>query len=199
MRSALDIGENMKQDNKISYINKSSMGTYLTFSAIGIDKTGVIAAIAKTAKQCESNMLSNKLSVAGDNFAMITHFSGTWHAIAKLEACLVKLAQKHEWQIQLKRSEPKHKHQSNVPYYIQVITLDRVGILHELTNFFARKGILVDELQCDTFIAPKTDTVMANIHFNIYIPVKTNIALLRESFLIYSEEHNLDVVMEPLK
>lgn len=173
--------------------------SYLTLTALGTDKPGIVATITKVAKQCKCSLTSSKLSVTGDTFATIFSFSGTWHTIAKLESHLQKTAHKHQWQIHLKRNQGNNQHSHYIPYYIQVIALDKPGILLTLTSFFSKEGIQIDELNCETFTAPKTSTLMANINFHIFVSTKTNISSLRESFLLYSEEHHLDVVMEPVK
>lgn len=181
-------------------MNKSKIETYLSLCALGEDKPGIVTAFAKAAKSNQCSIVSSKLSVSGDTFALIIHFIGSWHAIAKLESALQKLAQKHEWQLQLKLNQNVNTTRtSTVPYYVQVISQDRLGIIHDLTSFFSRKSINIEELQSEIFFAPKTTTVMAHLSFNIYVPIKTNIAAFRESFMLYSEEHNLDVVMEPIK
>lgn len=184
---------------KKSLPNESVSEICLSVSLLGEDKTGIISSLAKCSKNLGCSILSSKFSTAGDNFALIAHFSGTWHSLAKLETSLQRLAQKQAWLLQTKRSVNTKAPLKAIPYYVQVITLDRVGILFELSQFFNSKNIPIDELQCDTFLAPKTSTLMAHIHFNIYVPINMNMTTLRENFMLYSEEQNLDVVMEPVK
>lgn len=175
------------------------MQTTLALTAIGQDHPGVMNLFAKSAKTCHCTMLCTKASVFGDTFTLMTNFVGSWHGIAKLESVLLKLCQKNDFMIQTKRNQQQHTKFSGVPYYVQMIAPDRPNILFELTQFFSRKGIPLDEIQCDTFPAPKTGTLMANVGFQVYIPAKMHITTLRESFMVYSEELNLDVVMEPIK
>jgi len=171
----------------------------ILISALGEDRPGAIHIFAKAAKQCECSILKSKLSTMGNTFALILEASGAWHAIAKLENLLVGLAQKNDINLQLRRIQPNNIKISEVPYYIQVISPDKPGILFALTQYFHKKSMNIDELHVEHFFAQKTGTPMTSISFHTYISVKANLTTFREGFLLYCEEYNLDIVMEPLK
>tara|TARA_R110002110_G_scaffold400317_1_gene616636 strand:- start:57228 stop:57770 length:543 start_codon:yes stop_codon:yes gene_type:complete len=171
----------------------------ILISALGEDKPSTIHLFSKAAKQCNCSIVTSKLSATGDSFGLLLEASGTWHAIAKLESTLEKLAKQQDISLQVKRAQTTKNKESKVPYYIQAISPDKVGILFALTYFFHKKAMNVDELNVEHFIAQKTGTPMTSISFHTYIPVKANLTSFRESFLLYCEEYNLDIVMEPLK
>jgi glycine cleavage system transcriptional repressor len=79
-----------------------------------------------------------------------------------------------------------------------VIAEDRQGILNELALFFVQQGISLDQMDCETYDA-KNHTTMTSISFIINIPVKQHIASIRERFMVYCEDRNLDAVIEPYK
>ena len=53
-------------------------------------------------------------------------------------------------------------------------------------------------METETYTA-KNQTVMSNISLLVNIPVKKHIATLREKFIVYCEDLNLDAMIEPVK
>lgn len=178
---------------------KLEMRHTILISALGGDRPGIIYLFSKAAKQCRCSIVTSKLSSVGDTFGLLLEASGTWHAIAKLESTLPRLAKELEVSLQLRRVQETNTKESKVPYYIQAISPDKVGILFAITQFFQQKAMNIDELNVEYFIAQKTGTPMTSISFHTYISAKDNLTSFRESFLLYCEEYNLDIAMEPLK
>ncbi|MCS5712467.1 ACT domain-containing protein [Candidatus Berkiella aquae] len=170
---------------------------YLVITALGSDRLGILETFTKLSKQCGGNILESKLSTMGEECAILFHLSGTWNAIAKLEAALPSLAELHRFAIHCKRTLPKNAANA-LPYQVQVFAKDRPGILNELATFFSRQGILVDKMETETYLA-KNNTTMSNIILAINIPAKLHIATIRERFMEYCEDRNLDAMLEPSK
>ncbi len=170
---------------------------FLVITALGSDKLGILETFTKISKQCGGNILESKLSTMGEECAILLHLSGTWNAIAKLEAALPSLAETHQLAIHCKRTCPKNTLNA-LPYQANVFAKDRPGILNELATFFTRLGILVDKMDTETYAA-KNNTSMTNITFMVNIPAKLHIATVRERFMEYCEDKNLDAMLEPAK
>ncbi|MBI2792623.1 MAG: glycine cleavage system protein R [Gammaproteobacteria bacterium] len=170
---------------------------YLVVTALGSDQIGVLEAFTKTSKQCGCNIIESKLAKVGEECSLLLHLSGTWNTVAKLEAALPPLAEQFGLSIHSKRTLPR-KNQPALPYQVQVIAEDRQGILNELALFFVQQGISLDQMDCETYDA-KNHTTMTSISFIINIPVKQHIASIRERFMVYCEDRNLDAVIEPYK
>jgi glycine cleavage system transcriptional repressor len=137
------------------------------------------------------------MTSAGQEFAMIMHISGSWSTIAKLEAALPNLGKKHNLSIESRRTQPKTQSHPILPYAIQIIGLDKPGILGEIAHFFSSESIMIHTLTMDTQILPSSHSQIVSINLTIQIPAKTHLATLRERFLEYCEDRNLDALMEP--
>ena len=170
---------------------------YLVVTALGNNQIGILEAFTKVSKQCGCNILESRLASMGEECTLFFHLAGTWNTIAKLEASLPTVAQQHSLTIQTKRTSPR-ENVSALPYQIQVAAHDRAGILYELALFFSQQNIHIEKMECETHVA-RNNTKMTNIHLLIHIPVKRPIATLREDFIVYCEDRNLDAVMEPFK
>src|SRR5690606_11049511 len=119
-----------------------------------------------------------------------------WHSIAKIEANLPKLSKKHDILIQTKRSEENSDSFQAIPYTIQVIAVDRVGIVYDIADFIEKQSIMIDDLTTENFVAKRSKTPMFGINMTVRIPNDTHLPSLREKFLIYCEDKNIDAILE---
>jgi glycine cleavage system transcriptional repressor len=169
----------------------------LIIVAHGHRDNGLLDAIARACKISGCNILESKLTSIGESCTFISAVAGSWNTIAKLEATLPPLAEQLDFSIELKRML-MGKEEASLPYQVQVTAHDRPGIINDLTTFFAQQQVKIEEMECQTYQA-RNHTSIANIHLMVSIPAKQHLANLRERFIVYCEDRNLDVVMEPYK
>jgi len=171
---------------------------YLVISAIGTDRPGIVNELAKACSANLCNIIDSRMTVLGGEFAVIMMVSGAWDAIAKLESNLNNLSRQLELTTTI-----KHTGERNVPpalvYSVNVVALDNPGIVHEIAQYFSRQEINIDDLQTGTYSAPHTGTKMFNLNMVIRLSADTHIASLREEFMDFCDDMNLDAVIEPLR
>lgn len=172
---------------------------YLVISALGADKTGIVDELARVASDCRCNIADSRMIVMGQKFAIIMMVSGTWDAIAKLEVQLPALGRRLHLEIISKRTESRAPQKQAIPYNVHVIALDNPGIVHEIANFFASQGINIEAMETNTYAAPHTGSQMFALSMTVNIPASVHIASLRESFMIFCDDRNLDAIIEPFK
>lgn len=170
---------------------------YLVLTVLGATKTGALCELTRISKQCGCSILESKSATLGTESAMFFHFSGSWSAIAKLEAALPGFAQENQLAIHIKRTQDLER-KPTLPYQIQIIAEDRVGILHDLASFLSRHRIAIETLDCETHTT-RNKTQRVSINALIGIPAKTHIAGIREGFLSYCEDKNLDATLDPYR
>lgn len=170
---------------------------YLVITALGSDRIGILEAFTKVSKQCGCNIIESNLSTLGKECVIHLHLAGSWNTIAKLEATLPAFAQESGFALQSKRTFPSEASEA-LAYQVQVVAQDRPGILNELALFFTQYRINIEQMECETYTI-KNNTLMTNITFFIHIPAKQHLATLREKFMTYCEDRNLDALMEPYK
>lgn len=172
---------------------------YLLLTAIGPDTPGALAHLSKTFAKQNCHIIESKLQRIGQDVAFFAALKGNWHAIAKLEAQLPALEKKTQLSFQSKRTEDPHQFPDGLPYQAQIIGEDKPGILSALFQFFSKHQIQVDQCSAETFMPPKTTTVMCNMNLLLRIPVGSHLANIRDTFLSYCEDKNLDALLDPLK
>lgn len=175
------------------------MTTHLVITALGDDKPGIVNSITETIMESGCNLENSRMSVLGGEFAVILLASGNWNTIAKLESQLAALQDSLGMHIFSKRTETRMAKKNVMPYCADVISIDHPGIVHQLSNFFASKNINIEELTTSTYSAAHTGTPMFSVHMEVGIQSDTNIAELREAFMDFCDNLNLDAVLEPIK
>lgn len=86
-----------------------------------------------------------------------------------------------------------------ITYSVNVVSLDHPGIVHEIANFFSMRRINIEDLQTSTYCAPHTGTQMFNLTMTINLPADTHLATLREDFMVFCDDRNLDAMIEPVR
>jgi glycine cleavage system transcriptional repressor len=171
---------------------------YLVISTIGTDQPGIVNKLALTCSNNNCNIIDSRMTVLGGEFAVIMMVSGTWDAIAKLEKALPGLSEELNLTTTVKHTTQRNNAPS-MAYSVCVVALDNPGIVHELAQFFSSQNINIDDLVTGTYSAPHTGTQMFNLNMNIRIPADTHIATLRDEFMEFCDDLNLDAIIEPLR
>ena len=83
------------------------MKQHLAVSAIGSDRTGMVHELTRVISECGGNISESRMASLGTEFAMLLLVSGNWHALAKLETELKRLAETGNLSVHLKRTEPR--------------------------------------------------------------------------------------------
>lgn len=171
----------------------------LVISALGRDRPGIVDKLSKAAADNDCNIVDSRMTVLGGEFAIIMLLSGNWNAIAKVEGSLPTLAKELDMTIISRRTEARATQANLLPYSVQVVALDHPGIVHQIANFFASQDINIQDLYTDTYYAPHTGTPMFALSMTVDVPSRVHIATLREQFMVFCDELNLDGVIEPSK
>lgn len=173
--------------------------THLVISAIGEDRPGIVEGLSRTILESGSNIEDSRMSALGGTFAVVMLVSGNWNTLSKLDSTLAALGREQALDIITKRTGPRQPQARTLPYSVEVVALDQPGIVHQLAGFFSARGINIQEMTTDAYSAAHTATPMFTAQMVIGIPAEEHIASLREDFLDFCDELNLDGVIEPIK
>lgn len=172
---------------------------FIVISALGDDRPGIINRITDPISAAGCNINDSRMTILGGEFAVLMLVEGPWNTIAKLEEQIPALAQRLDLTITTKRTEPRRDDGKLLPYAVNVIALDHPGIVNQLAGFFSSRDINIHELYTDSYRAAHTGTQMFSANMVIHLPASVSIAQLREDFLDFCDQLNLDAVMEPYK
>lgn len=172
---------------------------YLVITATGEDQVGLVQRFTSRIVDAGCNIEESRMALLGGQFALIMLVSGRWDALTRLEDRLSSVGEELGLSILQKRTRQLERKAPLVPYNINVVAMDHPGIVHNLSNFFAQRGINIEELATDTYPAPHTGTPMFSVNMTVGIPADTHIPTLRGDFLDHCDSLNLDAIFEPAR
>ena len=175
------------------------MEQLIVISAVGGDRTGVVHDLTQIIMDCGGSIKDSRMTTLGEEFAMLLLVSGNWHSVSRMEQDLTRFADDKGLIIQLKRTQPKQPSKELLPYAIEIVCLDQLGIVHNLAGFFVGHSIEIVEVTTRSYPAAHTGTTMFSVQMFINIPAAIHIAVLREEFMEFCDRLNLDAIMEPVK
>ena len=172
---------------------------FLVISALGEDRPGLVNELTRAILDSGCNIVDSRMTVLGGEFAIILLVSGNWSAIAKLESLREALEKRLVMTLTTKRTEPRVPGGNLLPYAVDVVSIDQPGIVHHLAEFFSARNINIENLDTSSYAAAHTGTPMFSVHITVGIPAELHIATLREQFMDFCDDLNLDAIMEPIK
>ena len=129
------------------------MKTYLAISAVGRAQTNLLDQLSRAVLDCGCSIRESRMSLMGNEFAMIFLVEGNWNNVAKLEAVLPGLEKRLELALTAQRAELRRAESNLLPYAVEVVALDQPGIVHHLANFFSTRGITICDLFTNAYAA----------------------------------------------
>lgn len=161
-----------------------------------------------------NNFITQILPVISDNLCKIIEvrstrlsdltagyllIEGNWNQIAKLEAALEIL--KHKLDIRIHKIRPEKSSNSTeyLPYSIETISIDRHDIIGCISQFLVARSITIEEIIGSRYQAAYLQSDVFSTRFVIFIPPELRILSLREEFLDFCDQMNIDAILEPIK
>ena len=166
---------------------------------MGHNHLGITEGLTDTIVECGCNINDSRMAVLGNEYAALILVSGNWNSVAKLETLIPKLEDRLDLSIQIKRTEPREASNDVVPYGVEVVALDHPGIVYDISNFFYRRQISIEDLYSTVYPAPHTGAKMFSLHMTVGIPADTAIAAIRGEFMDFCDDRNLDAMLAPVK
>jgi glycine cleavage system transcriptional repressor len=175
------------------------MKQFIAISAIGGDRIGLVHDLSKVVADCGGSISESRMTALGNEFAMLLLVAGNWHSIARIETELAKLAEASGLTVQVRRTAERPAREDMVPYSVDVVCIDQAGIVSGLSGFFAARGIDIGELSTRNYSAAHTGAQMFSVYMVVNVPARIHVGALREEFMDFCDEMNLDAILEPVK
>ena len=172
------------------------MNKHFVISALGQDKPGIVNSLSKNILDFGGNITDSRMSVLGDEFALVMLIMGSDEAISNIEKSLPGIQDSLGLTIISKQTDPRVSEERRLPYCVSVVSMDNPGIVHDVTSFLSDRGINVEELSTSTYSAAHTGAPMFSLDLNISLPADVNISRLRSDFLSFCDGLNLDARLE---
>tara|TARA_R110000764_G_scaffold9797_1_gene30913 strand:+ start:199 stop:756 length:558 start_codon:yes stop_codon:yes gene_type:complete len=170
---------------------------YLVINVMGQETTALASLLTRLCTEQRCAIISSRMSRHGTCAVLLLQVGGNWDALARLETLLPPLAKREHFVLSMSRSQSLEERPQALPYNVFVTAAQRPELVGELCTFFQQLSIDIEDLQSFTYLAQHTNTPMLNLTLTIAIPARTQLSWLREQFLDFCDELNLDAVIEP--
>jgi len=175
------------------------MQNYIVLTALGENHPQIIEKFTKAIKECGCNIIDSRVIVLGKELSLSVMLSGSWNAVAKLEHMLPTLRKQLNVDFQFRRTTTPDKPGRCMPYAIDIVSMDRIGIVHDIADFLVTNHIDIHDMYTNTYQATNSGTPMFSLHVTINVPADISISAIRGDFIDFCDRLNLDAIMEPVK
>ncbi len=171
----------------------------LTITALGNKSTHYIAEILAAISSCDCNVKELRSSHLAQSTASYLLVESNWNHIAKLETVLDSLQKRLGIHIQTLRPEPNLKEYDGIPYSLETISLGRNNVVESITSFLFEHDISIEEINASKYQTPYIQSSVFSTKFILIIPPEVRLLALREEFLDFCDNLNIDAIIEPIK
>jgi glycine cleavage system transcriptional repressor len=171
----------------------------LAISVLGNGAKEFLVESLAAVSNCQCNVLELRTSNLTRLTAVYMIMDGNWNHIARLEGILEGIAKRLMLQITFLRPEQENKAIAGVPYTLETISLDKKDLLYSITSFLDEHGIMIEEISANRQHAAYFDNTVFTSKFILLVPDDVRILSLREEFLDFCDNLNIDAILEPIK
>lgn len=171
----------------------------LVITALGSDRPGIVNDLSTLVASHRCNIQDSRMTVLGGEFAIIMMIAGSDEGITELEEKLGSEAEALNLTTIIKRTKGRETCNDTIAYVTEIIAIDNPGIVSDITGFFSHRKINIDDLTTGTYAAPHTGTQMFNLTMRVNIPSEQSLASLKDDFIQFCDDRNLDAIIEPLR
>jgi glycine cleavage system transcriptional repressor len=172
------------------------MEKFLAITAIGPDRAGLVRDLIQAVTTAGGSIRESRMVTLGSDFAVLMLVAGNWHTVNKVRERFAQLEKEAGLTVTVRDTEPRTA-EAAAPYHIDVVTLDQEGIVLRLSSFFANRNLEIAEVNTRRYNAPHTGAAMFAVQMTVNVPGQMHVATLREEFLDFCDEQNLDAIFEP--
>lgn len=145
----------------------------LIINFLGVDKPGLLSAIASTINTANCNILDSRQAIFGQELSITMIIEGNQNAITKAEVAIPTLCHELDLLAMMKRTHHHAKQHLAHLLNIDFTGQDIQGLLSEVTHFFHEKAASISALRQKTYICP--DTQLESVRCKLVLTVPENI------------------------
>ncbi|MDD5267736.1 MAG: transcriptional regulator [Methylococcales bacterium] len=173
----------------------------LAITVLGSNQINFIAEILPVVRDCNCNIIEIRSSHLGQSAAAYLLIQGNWNQIAKFENTLDNIQKRLEIKTHTLRPDQKEKDKGKdfLPYSLETISLDNESVVESITSFMFDRDISIEEITGSSYQAPYIQTSVFSTKLVILVPSQLPLLSLREEFLDFCDQLNIDAILEPIK
>lgn len=145
------------------------------------------------------NLVDVCLVMVGCDVLVIVLVIGFWDLVVKFEVMLIWLECEEGLKLVWYCIVVKQVQFNLLLYIVEVIVVDKLGILFQLVDFFDCQGIIIENLQSICYCVMQIGVEMFSVQVIIGVLVNMYIVVLCDDFFEFCDYLNFDVIMDLMK
>jgi glycine cleavage system transcriptional repressor len=171
----------------------------LAITVLGNNKINFVAELLPAVRDCKCSIMEIRTTRLAQSTAAYMLIQGNWNQIAKFESTLEIIQERLDIKVHTLRPEAKDKGKDCMPYSLETISLDRANVVESITSFLFDREIEIEEITGSCYQAPYIQSSVFSTKFILLIPPQLHLLSLREEFLDFCDQSNIDAILEPIK
>jgi glycine cleavage system transcriptional repressor len=172
------------------------MNKNLVITALGNDKPRIVNELSKAILDHGGNITESRMMVLGGEFAMMLLVTGNQDCIKNINSNLEVLGKSLGLTLIAKETQLQESDKTRLPYQVSVVSMDHPGIVHDISDFLSSRNLNIEEIETKTYPAAHTGTPMFSLDMTISIPADSSVRTLRDEFIVFCDDLNLDASLE---
>jgi len=174
------------------------VSTFLVLTVNGPDRPGLVETLSQAVANHRGSWLESRMARLAGHFVGVLRVSVPEEQVDALTRTLQSL-EPASLQISVARSEQEPPASDMRELRLEILGSDRPGIVHDISQALADRGINVDELRTEIMSAPMSGELLFLANAEILIPSGLSIELLRKDLEALAHELMVDIDLdEPL-
>jgi glycine cleavage system regulatory protein len=163
----------------------------LILTLIGPDRPGIVEALADAVATHGGNWLESRMAHLAGRFAGILRIEVPADRIDALDAALARLGETGLTLVR-ERSDATTSAAPRHTMEIELLGLDRPGLVRQISDLLAARRVNVEELKTDRFSAPMSGEMLFRAQLRVQLPERLSKADLHQAL----EQLAADLVVE---
>jgi glycine cleavage system transcriptional repressor len=168
---------------------------YLVLSALGPDRSGLVAEITHYVTERGGNIEDSRMAVLGGEFGVMMLVSGTGDEVGRIGGDREKLQASTGLDVTTRstKSPEEHRRAQSIPCVITCDAIDNPGIVRAVSRALHGLGLNIVSLETTTYEAPVTGSPLFRLEAHCDAPRGVTIAKVRATMAEVAERENIDV------
>src|SRR4051812_36458069 len=156
-----------------------AMTTDLVLTLLGPDRPGLVEAVADVIAGNGGNWLESRMAHLAGKFAGVLRAEVPADKVATVVAALARLESRGLKIVAEAAPSASVANADQRPMNLELVGLDRPGIVREISQLLAQHGVNVEELTTDRSSAPMSGEMLFRARARVHIPTGADLARLR--------------------
>ena len=169
------------------------MAESLVITFVGVDRPGIVQDLTAMVHGQQGNWLESKMSRMAGKFAGIALIEVSRE---RLDALKEELQGIPDVSVIVEMTDTQDSDAGMLSYQLNIVGLDRLGILQEVTNELSRKNINVIELETRVNSAPMSGDKMFHADASVLVPSSVDLIDLHDRLDAVTDDLGVDILLE---